>query len=129
MCKQRFALLLLAGLFLYGILGMGKTPVPVQASSLPGFVSDPEGIPESTAQPTTAPSPTDVPAQSTGNPGSDAESTGSSEFVISGNRLVSYRGTAAKITIPSSVQTISSMAFAGNFYLKSVNIPDTVTKI
>lgn len=129
MCKQRFALLLLAGLFLYGILGMGKTPVPVQASSLPGFVSDPEGIPESTAQPTTAPVPTDVPAQSTGNPGSDAESTGSSEFVISGNRLVSYRGTAVKITIPSSVQTISSMAFAGNFYLKAVNIPDTVTKI
>lgn len=129
MCKRWFAFLLLAGVFLCGILGMGETPFPVQASSLPGFISDPEGIPESTAQPTTAPVPTDVPAQSTENPGSDAESTGSSEFVISGDRLVSYRGTAAKITIPSSVRTIGSMAFAGNFYLKAVNIPDTVTKI
>lgn len=129
MCKRWFAFLLLAGLFLCGILGMGETPFPVQASSLPGFISDPEGIPENTAQPTTAPVPTDVPAQSTENPGSDAESTGSSEFVISGDRLVSYRGTAAKITIPSSVRTIGSMAFAGNFYLKAVNIPDTVTKI
>ncbi|MDD2972404.1 MAG: leucine-rich repeat domain-containing protein [Lachnospiraceae bacterium] len=53
----------------------------------------------------------------------------SSDFRLDGTKLVKYTGKDSGVTIPNTVTSISSEAFADNTTLSSVTIPDSVTKI
>lgn len=62
---------------------------------------------------------------------SSAEETKSvlSEFELNGDTLVKYTGTAATVSVPSTVKTIGNEAFADNSNIKVVNIPTSVEAI
>ena len=51
------------------------------------------------------------------------------DFRMDGTTLVKYSGTDTNVTIPGTVTSISSEAFADNTTMTSVTIPDSVTKI
>ena len=50
-------------------------------------------------------------------------------FVIADGVLTDYKGSAAEITIPSTVREIGAGAFRDKSALTGVTIPSTVTKI
>lgn len=64
-----------------------------------------------------------VPASFVGASGSGAE------FKRDGNTLISYTGTAAVVSVPNGIKTISTDAFAGNRYIESVSVPSSVEVI
>lgn len=139
MRKRRFGILLLAGVVAALFGGMALVPAPAHAESLPGLVTD-DGAwdneatfpPTATGQP--AGSPTNSPyetmnPESTEKPGVQGVTDAENGFVISGNRLVTYRGNAEKVTIPASVTTISYTAFSNNMSVRAVVIPATVKRV
>lgn len=141
MRKGRFGILLLAGMITAYISGMLMIPLSAHAQSLPGFGGNTETVvtPEPTnrpvALPTTSPLAPEgtVSPEATPNPGStpgigDAADKDNG-FVISGHTLISYRGNEAKVTIPSSVTSISYTAFANNLSVRAVVIPATVKRV
>ncbi len=52
-----------------------------------------------------------------------------SEFELNGDTLVKYTGTAATVSVPSTVKTIGNEAFIDNSNIKVVNIPSSVETI
>ena len=58
-----------------------------------------------------------------------SESDMEADFQIEGRTLVKYNGSAAEVTIPSTVNTIGREAFYENKTVTKIVIPDTVTEI
>lgn len=56
-------------------------------------------------------------------------SASSKDFVIDDNVLKEYKGKDEVVTIPDGIKTIDKHAFANNYTLKKVVMPDTVTAI
>ncbi|MBQ9495768.1 MAG: leucine-rich repeat protein [Treponema sp.] len=52
-----------------------------------------------------------------------------SEFNISGNTLVAYKGSSADVTVPNTVKTIGKKAFYGNKTIKRITLPNGLEKI
>ncbi|MGN1411885.1 MAG: leucine-rich repeat domain-containing protein [Oscillospiraceae bacterium] len=52
-----------------------------------------------------------------------------SDFYISGNTLVSYRGSEERVTVPNGITTIGESCFANNEAIGRVILPNTVTDI
>lgn len=52
----------------------------------------------------------------------------SSDFVIRGGVLVSYRGSAAVVRVPNTVKEVGSLAFYNNKKVKAVILPSSVKK-
>ena len=55
--------------------------------------------------------------------------TNASDFKIDGGKLVSFLGTAANVSIPTSVEVIGRGAFENNHYVEKVTISSSVKKI
>lgn len=60
-------------------------------------------------------------------PKAPAVGAATSDFIIEGTTLVSYTGTSATVSVPSTVETIGRSAFEENHKIKKVTIPDSVT--
>lgn len=58
-----------------------------------------------------------------------ANASSEGDFNVTGGVLHSYNGTASKVTIPSTVETVGRDAFLGNPYIEEVYFSDTVSKI
>ena len=58
--------------------------------------------------------------------GTRASSNG---FMMDGDKLVKYTGTATAVSVPNGVKTIGADAFAQNSALSSVTFPDSLEKI
>jgi len=55
--------------------------------------------------------------------------TSSSDFMMSGNTLVQYTGTAKTVSVPVSVKKIAASAFSGCKTLESITVPSGVAEI
>lgn len=138
MRKGRFGILLLAGMLTAYFWGVLFVSLSAHAESLPGFWDNGETAvtPEPTSLPTTSvtnsPVPTFSPSETLrpgSTPGNESVTDKDNGFVISEKRLVSYRGNKAKVTIPSSVTSISYTAFSNNLSVRAVVIPATVKRV
>ncbi len=58
----------------------------------------------------------------------DAE-TSASDFQMEGTTLVAYRGSDARVTVPSTVEVIGEGAFENNDRIETVIVPNSVTQI
>lgn len=143
MRKGRFWILLLAGMMTAYFWGMISLSLTAHAESLPGFGDNFETVitPAPSEQPVgnpTAPPPGSLatpypastyPPSGTPKPGGAEVTDKDNGFIISDNRLISYRGSKEKVTIPSSVTSISYTAFSNNQNVRAVVIPATVKRI
>lgn len=55
--------------------------------------------------------------------------SGNSDFLISGDVLVAYRGSGEHVTIPDGVRVIAGEVFAGHTEIKELSLPDSLTTI
>ncbi len=55
--------------------------------------------------------------------------TGEGDFLISGDTLVAYRGSASEVVIPDGVRLIASQVFADHPEIESVSFPESVEYI
>lgn len=62
-------------------------------------------------------------------PTSDVEAASTSDFQVTGNKLMKYKGTSEIVSIPDDVLYIAEEAFAGNDYIVKVNVGDKVKAI
>lgn len=62
-------------------------------------------------------------------PTSDVEAASTSDFQVTGNKLMRYSGTSEIVSIPDDVLYIAEEAFAGNDYIVKVNVGDKVKAI
>ncbi|MCR5256163.1 MAG: leucine-rich repeat domain-containing protein [Acetatifactor sp.] len=58
-----------------------------------------------------------------------AAGTTASDFVISNNTLTKYKGTAEKVSIPSTVKYIGESAFEDNDFVEEIILPKSVERI
>ena len=58
-----------------------------------------------------------------------ASAEGSSDFEISGNKLVRYTGSSSSVTVPAEVEVIGSSAFMNNRTITSVRFAGKVQSI
>ena len=59
----------------------------------------------------------------------DADTASTTDFLLDGNKLVKYTGTASAVSIPATIKEIGEEAFLDNAYISSVVIPDSVERI